>query len=101
MATEVSVGLVNVRLATLSQMPCLIVSRIRIFRLPLPMRTACVSFEEGEETMGDVMTVLPFQNTLATFRISGQRIVDALENGVSQAEEVKGRFPQVAGLSFV
>ncbi len=27
-------------------------------------------------------------------------MIDALENGVSQVEEVKGRFPQVAGLQF-
>jgi len=59
------------------------------------------SIDAGEVTMGEVLTVLPFQNTLATFRISGQGIVDALENGVSQVEEVKGRFPQVAGLRFV
>jgi len=59
------------------------------------------SIDAGEVTMGQILTVLPFQNTLATFRISGQGIVDALENGVSQVEEVKGRFPQVAGLRFV
>ncbi len=58
------------------------------------------SIDEGEVTMGEVMTVLPFQNTLATFSASGQTIIDALENGVSQVEEVAGRFPQVAGLSF-
>jgi 5'-nucleotidase len=51
--------------------------------------------------MGEVLTVLPFQNTLSTFQVSGQAIIDALENGVSQVEEVKGRFPQVAGLKFV
>ncbi len=58
------------------------------------------SIEEGEVTMGEILTVLPFQNTLATFRIRGQSIIDALENGVSQVEDLKGRFPQVAGLSF-
>ncbi|MBK0326545.1 5'-nucleotidase C-terminal domain-containing protein [Rhodobacteraceae bacterium F11138] len=57
--------------------------------------------DAGEVTMGEVLTVLPFQNTLSTFRISGQTVIDALENGVSQVEEVKGRFPQVAGLTFV
>ena len=50
--------------------------------------------------MGDVLTVLPFQNTLSTFEVTGEVMVAALENGVSQMEEVKGRFPQVAGLSF-
>ena len=46
------------------------------------------------------MTVLPFQNTLSTFTASGQELLDALENGVSQVEEVAGRFPQIAGMSF-
>ena len=58
------------------------------------------SIDAGDVTMGEVLTVLPFQNTLATFEISGQGVIDALENGVSQVEEVKGRFPQVAGLRF-
>ncbi len=59
------------------------------------------SIDAGEVTKGEVLTVLPFQNTLSTFQVSGQTIIDALENGVSQVEEVKGRFPQVAGLKFV
>ncbi|MHA6325556.1 bifunctional metallophosphatase/5'-nucleotidase [Roseivivax sp. CAU 1753] len=58
------------------------------------------SIDAGEVTMGEVLTVLPFQNTLATFRISGAVVVEALENGVSQIEEGAGRFPQVAGLTF-
>ena len=58
------------------------------------------SLEPGEVTMGEVLTILPFQNTLSTFEISGQELIAALENGVSQVEEVKGRFPQVAGLTF-
>ena len=58
------------------------------------------SIGAGEVTMGDVLTVLPFQNTLSTFEVTGAVMVAALENGVSQMEEVKGRFPQVAGLSF-
>ena len=58
------------------------------------------SIDEGEVTMGEVLTVLPFQNTLSTFEITGATVVAALENGVSQVEEVKGRFPQVAGLKF-
>ncbi len=58
------------------------------------------SIDAGDVTMGEVLTVLPFQNTLSTFQISGQGVIDALENGVSQVEEVKGRFPQVAGLTY-
>jgi 5'-nucleotidase/UDP-sugar diphosphatase len=59
------------------------------------------SLEPGQVTMGEVLTVLPFQNTLSTFELDGATLVAALENGVSQVEEVKGRFPQVAGIKFV
>ncbi len=58
------------------------------------------SIDSGEVTMGEVLTVLPFQNTLSTFQVTGATMVAALENGVSQMEEVKGRFPQVAGMSY-
>lgn len=58
------------------------------------------SIDSGEITMGEVFTVLPFQNTLATFDAKGSDIVAALENGVSQVEDGGGRFPQVAGMSF-
>lgn len=58
------------------------------------------SIAGGRITMGDVLTVLPFQNTIATFKLTGADVVAALENGVSQVEDLKGRFPQVAGLRF-
>jgi len=58
------------------------------------------SIDAGEVTKGEVLTVLPFQNTLSTFEATGATILAALENGVSQVEEGAGRFPQVAGLSF-
>ena len=58
------------------------------------------SIDAGDVTMGEVLTVLPFQNTLSTFQVDGATIVAALENGVSQHEEGAGRFPQVAGMSF-
>jgi 5'-nucleotidase len=44
--------------------------------------------------------VLPFQNTLSTFEVTGETIVAALENGVSQLEDGAGRFAQVAGLKY-
>jgi 5'-nucleotidase len=58
------------------------------------------SIDAGEITMGEVFTVLPFQNTLATFQLSGADVLAALENGVSQVEEGAGRFPQVSGLRY-
>ncbi|SMR81446.1 5'-nucleotidase [Aliiroseovarius halocynthiae] len=58
------------------------------------------SIGDGEVTMGEVLTVLPFQNTLSTFEVTGETIIAALENGVSQYEEGAGRFPQVAGMTY-
>ncbi|GLS38235.1 multifunctional 2',3'-cyclic-nucleotide 2'-phosphodiesterase/5'-nucleotidase/3'-nucleotidase [Mesorhizobium tianshanense] len=58
------------------------------------------SIDQGTITMGEVLTVLPFQNTLATFQISGKDLVAALESGLSQIEDGAGRFPQVAGLKY-
>ena len=58
------------------------------------------SIDAGEVTMGEVLSVLPFQNTLSTFEVTGQTMIDALENGVGQIEEGAGRFPQVAGMKF-
>ena len=59
------------------------------------------SIDAGEVTMGEVLTVLPFQNTLSTFQAKGSTILSGLENGFSQVEEGAGRFPQVAGLKVV
>ena len=58
------------------------------------------SIDAGEVTMGEVLTVLPFQNTLSTFEVTGATILAALENGVSRIEDGAGRFPQVAGLKY-
>ena len=57
------------------------------------------SIDAGDVTMGEVLTVLPFQNTLSTFFVSGATIVAALENGVSKMEE-GAAVSQVAGMSF-
>ncbi|MBW9116245.1 5'-nucleotidase C-terminal domain-containing protein [Rhizobium cauense] len=58
------------------------------------------SIDAGDVTQGEVITVLPFQNTLATFQLTGADIRKALENGLSKIEEGAGRFPQVSGLKY-
>lgn len=58
------------------------------------------SIDSGEITMGEVLTVLPFQNTLSIFQINGAGLMAALENGVSQVEDGAGRFAQVAGMKY-
>ncbi|GGE39501.1 bifunctional metallophosphatase/5'-nucleotidase [Actibacterium pelagium] len=60
------------------------------------------SIDEGEVTMGEVYTVLPFQNSLATFQLTGAQIKDALENALAQYDdpEKDGRFAQIAGMKY-
>lgn len=58
------------------------------------------SIDGGDVSMGEVLTVLPFQNTIATFQLKGEDVKAALENGVSRISDGAGRFPQVAGLKY-
>ena len=57
------------------------------------------SIDVGPVTYGEVLGVLPFGNTIATFEITGSLIISALENGVSNYPE-DGRFPQISGMRF-
>ena len=58
------------------------------------------SLDAGDVTLGEIMTILPFQNTLSTFKVTGEQLLTAIENGVSEVEEVAGRFPQVSGMRY-
>lgn len=58
------------------------------------------SINVGNVTVGGVLEVLPFGNTIALVTLTGAQILASLEHGVSQADLSNGRFPQVAGLRF-
>ncbi|GGE00566.1 5'-nucleotidase [Gemmobacter megaterium] len=58
------------------------------------------SIQAGQVSMGSVLAVLPFQNTLATFQAKGSTLIKALENGAGQVEDGAGRFAQVAGMTY-
>ena len=51
--------------------------------------------------MGHVLEALPFGNTITRVELTGKQLTEALESGVSMAEQGEGRFPQVAGIRFV
>ncbi|MFD9628212.1 bifunctional metallophosphatase/5'-nucleotidase [Peribacillus muralis] len=58
------------------------------------------SIDQGEITLGEILTVLPFGNTLATMKLSGAEITEALEHSVSLAPKENGGFLHVAGMKF-
>jgi 5'-nucleotidase / UDP-sugar diphosphatase len=68
------------------------------------------NIEAGDITLGEVLTVQPFGNTIATFELTGADLLAALENSVSrialnetgqiERDGGSGRFLQVSGLRF-
>ena len=55
---------------------------------------------QGEITLGEVLTVLPFGNTLATMKLTGSEIIEALEHSVGLAPQESGGFLHVSGMKF-
>jgi 2',3'-cyclic-nucleotide 2'-phosphodiesterase/3'-nucleotidase/5'-nucleotidase len=53
--------------------------------------------EKGNITMGDMYSIMPFDNTLVTVKMTGAQIVKALEQGI---QDTKGKGMQVSGLTF-
>lgn len=58
------------------------------------------SFDAGDITVEDVLTVLPFANVHAVITLPGSGILKALEIGFLAISdpEITGRFPQVGGM---
>ncbi|MDD4842614.1 MAG: 5'-nucleotidase C-terminal domain-containing protein, partial [Sphaerochaetaceae bacterium] len=59
------------------------------------------SIDVGDITRGEIITVLPFNNTVVLVEVTGQDIYDALEFGYSQLPNQNGGFPQTAGMQIV
>lgn len=51
-------------------------------------------------TRADILAEFPFSNSAVLVEIKGSDLMTALENGVSQVEDLSGRFPQVSGMAF-
>jgi 5'-nucleotidase/UDP-sugar diphosphatase len=54
----------------------------------------------GDISLGQVIDVMPFGNTVVVLNVTGAQVREALENGVSQVETGAGRFPQVGGMRY-
>lgn len=54
----------------------------------------------GKFKMKDLAAILPMPDVLVVLELTGDQILEALENGVSQWPKLEGRFPQVAGMRF-
>lgn len=54
----------------------------------------------GDFTLGDLVNVVPMQDPTIVILVTGQQILEALENSVCKYPKTEGRFPQVSGISF-
>lgn len=59
------------------------------------------SIPAGPITLGNVLSVQPFGNTIVTLSVTGEQLRTAMENGVSRVEDGSGRFPQISGMTLV
>lgn len=57
------------------------------------------SIDVGDITKGEVLTVLPYGNTVRVIEVTGADLVAAIENGVSDYPVAKGAFPHIAGMT--
>ncbi|MFS0636374.1 5'-nucleotidase C-terminal domain-containing protein [Mesobacillus foraminis] len=58
------------------------------------------SIDQGDVTLGEILTVQPFGNLLVTLDLTGKEIYEALEHSVSNVENAAGAFLQVSGVKF-
>ncbi len=49
----------------------------------------------------DIVKMLPYRNNVVLLEVTGMQLRAVLENGFSQIESLKGRFPQVSGMKVV
>ena len=54
----------------------------------------------GDLTYGDIISLLPFENYLETVEVTGQDIIDVLEECCQSLPELNGQFAQVSGLRY-
>ncbi len=54
----------------------------------------------GELTMGQILDMSPFNNSVSVIEVTGQQILDALEWGARGIPDEYGGFLQVSGLSY-
>ena len=59
-----------------------------------------VDIPAGDITLGDILKVHPFGNSMCVIEVTGQQILDALEWGAHAVPGENGGFLQVAGLTY-
>ncbi|KAL3309485.1 hypothetical protein Ciccas_011968 [Cichlidogyrus casuarinus] len=56
---------------------------------------------KGPFTLRQLNTLLPMFDPIMVIKVTGNQVIEALENGVSQYPKLEGRFPLVGGVKFI
>ncbi len=56
------------------------------------------SIDVGDITKGEVLTVLPYGNTVRVIELTGAEMIAAIENGIDIYPDAKGAFPHIGGM---
>lgn len=62
-----------------------------------------VDVDAGDYTIADAFTLLPFSNTLWTMELTGQQIIDSLEDGLANTLDdggSSGSYPYASGIRY-
>ena len=54
----------------------------------------------GDITFQSILNILPYSNDVVTASVSGQTLLDALENGAARLPVADGKFLQVSGMTY-
>ncbi|MBI9099608.1 MAG: 5'-nucleotidase C-terminal domain-containing protein [Spirochaetaceae bacterium] len=58
------------------------------------------SIDVGPVTKGEIISVLPFGNTVVVKEISGAQVIEAIENGIAAYPAASGAYCHMGGLTF-
>jgi len=95
-------GLVNGRSSPLGNLICDVMKQASLADVCL-MNSGGIrqSLNQGPVSYAQALSVLPFGNRLVVIELSGQALIDALDNGLSLAHGRSfGAFPQVSGMDI-
>lgn len=55
-------------------------------------------YPKGVLRVLDIVSCFPFEDPVVVIKVSGAKIIEALENGLSKVPALEGRFPQVSNI---
>lgn len=59
------------------------------------------TYSKGQKlTRGSITSELPYRNYVVLIELTGQQLIDSLENSLSLLENNNGRFPQISGFKM-